>query len=221
MNMHTLTVDELVDQDNHAWEEVRNILKEGRNSHHIVSANSESATGDTLYRLQVSTKSYLGTVAYETGGIVFDYGWITLLGAGGSGIYGSLTSWNGLQEPESVPALEGMLMVAYDAAGGFFGLDTGKFGRSGHIYYFAPDALEWEDTELAYSGFLSWLAEGDLGLFYQTFRWNGWQKDMEQLQPGEVFAYYPPLWTQEGGGETSSKSPIDITKAWQAVVDKE
>ncbi len=95
MNMHTLTVDELVDQDNHAWEEVRNILKEGQNSHHIVSAKSESAPGDTLYRLQVSTKSYLGTVAYETGGIVFDYGWITLLGAGGSGIYGSLTSWNG------------------------------------------------------------------------------------------------------------------------------
>ncbi|MGN8227727.1 DUF2625 domain-containing protein [Paenibacillus polymyxa] len=219
--MHTLTVDELVDKDNHAWEEVTNILKEGRNSHHIVSSKSESAPGDTLYRLQVSTKSYLGTVAYETGGIVFDYGWITLLGAGGSGIFGSLTSWNGLQEPESVPALEGMLMVAYDAAGGFFGLDTGKFGRSGHIYYFAPDALEWESTELAYSSFLSWLAEGDLDLFYQTFRWNGWQKDMEQLQPGEVFAYYPPLWTQEGGGETSSKSPIDITKVWQAVVDKE
>ncbi len=221
MNMHTLTVDELVDKDNHAWEEVRNILKEGRNSHQIVSAESESATGDTLYRLQVSTKSYLGTVAYETGGIVFDYGWITLLGAGGSGIFGSLTSWNGLQEPESVPALEGMLMVAYDAAGGFFGLDIGKFGRSGHIYYFAPDALEWESTELAYSGFLSWLAEGDLGLFYQTFRWNGWQKDMEQLQQGEVFAYYPPLWTQEGGGETSSKSPIDITNAWQVALDKE
>ncbi|KAF6628681.1 DUF2625 domain-containing protein [Paenibacillus sp. EKM208P] len=219
--MHTLTVDELVDKDNHAWEEVTNILKEGRNSHHIVSSKSESAPGDTLYRLQVSTKSYLGTVAYETGGIVFDYGWITLLGAGGSGIFGSLTSWNGLQEPENVPALEGMLIVAYDAAGGFFGLDTGKFGRSGHIYYFAPDALEWESTELAYSGFFGWLAEGDLDLFYQTFRWNGWQKDMEQLQPGEVFAYYPPLWTQEGGGETSSKSPIDITKVWQAVVDKE
>ncbi|MEK5260969.1 MULTISPECIES: DUF2625 domain-containing protein [Paenibacillus] len=219
--MHTLTVDELMDQDNHAWEEVRNILQEGNNPYRIVPAESESVRGDSLYRLQVSTKSYLGTVAYETGGIIFDHGWITLLGAGGPEIYGSLASWNGLQEPASVAALGGMLIVAYDAAGGFFGLDTGKFGRSGHIHYFAPDALEWESTELAYSGFLSWLAEGDLGLFYQTFRWNGWQSDMEQLQPGEVFAYYPPLWTQEGGGETSHKSPIALTEAWQAVTDRE
>ncbi|EHS57155.1 DUF2625 domain-containing protein [Paenibacillus sp. Aloe-11] len=219
--MHILTVDELVDQDNHAWEEVRNILQEGNNPYRIVSAESESARRDALYRLQASTKSYLGTVAYETGGIMFDHGWITLLGVGGPGIYGSLASWNGLQEPASVSALGGMLIVAYDAAGGFFGLDTGKFGRSGHIYYIAPDALEWESTELAYSGFLSWLAEGDLGLFYQTFRWNGWQADMELLQPGEVFAYYPPLWTQEGGGETSHKSPINVTEAWQAVTDRE
>lgn len=103
--MHTLTVDELVDQDNHAWEEVRNILQEGNNPFRIVPAESESARGDSLYRLQVSTKSYLGTVAYETGGIIFDHGWITLLGAGGPEIYGSLASWNGLQEPASVPAL--------------------------------------------------------------------------------------------------------------------
>ncbi|MBE0337083.1 DUF2625 domain-containing protein [Paenibacillus sp. 23TSA30-6] len=219
--MHTLTVDELLDKENHAWEEVRNILKEGQNPYSIISAESESALGDTLYRLQVSTKSYLGTVAYETGGIVFDHGWITLLGAGGSGIYGSLTSWNGLQEPASVPALWGMLIVAYDAAGGFFGLNTGRFGNDGQIYYFAPDTLAWEPTEKAYSGFFRWLAEGDLELFYQTFRWKGWQDDVRKLQPGQVFAYYPSLWTKEGSGETSRKAPIAVAEAWEAARDEE
>lgn len=48
-----------------------------------------------------------------------------------------------------------------------------RFGQTGHVYYFAPDTLEWESTELAYSGFLNWLAEGDFGLFYQSFRWEG------------------------------------------------
>jgi len=37
----------------------------------------------------------------------------------------------------------------------FFALDTGRFGQTGHVYYFAPDTLEWESTELAYSGFLT------------------------------------------------------------------
>lgn len=217
--MHVLSVKELVDSENHAWMEVKDILNKGKNSYAIVAAEPEAAA-DTLYRLQVSTKSYLGTVAYETEGILFDHGWITLLGAGGTSIHGSLASWNGLRENTAVPALQGMLVVAYDAAGGFFALNTGKFGRDGHVYYYAPDTLEWESTELAYSGFLGWLAEGDLELFYQTFRWEGWQEEIRKLQPGQVFAYYPPLWSREGGGETSRKAPVAVEEAWRSAAER-
>lgn len=110
------------------------------------------------------------------------------------------------------------MIVAYDAAGGFFGMDMGKYGRTGHVYYFAPDTLEWESTELAYSGFINWLANGDLEQYYQTFRWKGWQNDMGRLQTGQVFAYYPPLWTEEGGGESSSKAPVAVEEAWKAAL---
>lgn len=216
--MNTLTVAELVDRENHAWEELKELLDSGQNTYVYVPAKQEAGE-DTLYRLQISTKSYLGVVAYETEGIVLDHGWITLLGAGGDSTYGSLTSWNGVSEQPWVDVLEGMMVVAYDAAGGFFGLDTGKYGRTGHIYYFAPDTLEWESTELTYSEFINWLADGDLGQFYQTFRWKGWQDDMAQLQTGQVFAYYPSLWTKEGGGESSSKSPISIMEAWKSALD--
>ncbi|GAS83299.1 DUF2625 family protein [Paenibacillus amylolyticus] len=216
--MNTLTIAELVDRENHAWEELKELLDSGENTYEYVPAKQE-AGGDTLYRLQISTKSYLGAVAYETEGIVVDQGWITLLGAGGDSTSGSLTSWNGVSEQPWVDVLEGMMVVAYDAAGGFFGLDTGKYGRTGQVYYFAPDTLEWESTELTYSGFINWLANGDLEQFYQTFRWKGWQEDMSQLQTGQVFAYYPPLWTQEGGGEISSKAPISIMEAWKSALD--
>ncbi|ASA26273.1 hypothetical protein B9T62_10575 [Paenibacillus donghaensis] len=37
-------------------------------------------------------------------------------------------------------------------------------------WYYAPDTLEWESAELAYSGFLGWLAEGALKLFYRHRR---------------------------------------------------
>ncbi|HBU83496.1 MAG TPA: DUF2625 domain-containing protein [Paenibacillus sp.] len=215
--MHKLTANELVDRENHAWEELKELLDHGQNKYTYVPAQREVGE-DALYRLQVSTKSYLGAVAYETTGIVLDDGWITLLGSGGDQTFGSLTSWNGVADKPCVPALEGMMVVAYDAAGGFFGMDTGKYGCTGHVYYFAPDTLEWESTELAYSGFINWLANGDLEQYYQTFRWKGWQNDMVQLQIGQVFAYYPPLWTEEGSGESSSKAPVAVEEAWKAAL---
>ncbi|BFH63375.1 DUF2625 family protein [Paenibacillus azoreducens] len=217
--MHVRPIEELVDTENDSWMEFKEMLEKGKNSYTLVP-NEENAGEGTLYRLQVSTKSYLGSVAYRTGGVVFDHGWVTLLGAGGAGIYGSLTSWNGLQENAEVSPLEGMLVVAYDAAGGFFAMDTGRFGCMGYIYYYAPDTLEWESTELAYSDFIAWLADGDLGLFYQTFRWEDWQEKVRQLEAGQVFAYYPPLWSEEGSGESSSKTPIPIKEAWLAAMER-
>ena len=116
--MQTLSADELLDRDNRAWEELKELLDNGQNTYEYVSARPEDGA-DTLYRLQVSTKSYLGAVAYETEGMVFDHGWITLLGAGGESVFGSLTSWNGVSDKPCVQALEGMMVVAYDVAGGF------------------------------------------------------------------------------------------------------
>lgn len=216
--MNTLSVEALVDKENHAWTELRELLSGGKNQYRVIPP-ADGAPEETLYLLQVSTRSYLGTIAYETGGIVFDYGWLTLLGAGGEGVYGSLAEWNGLRSDDGTPPVSGLLVVAYDAAGGFFALDTGRFGRTGHIYYYAPDTLEWESTELAYSGFIGWLAEGDLDQFYATFRWEGWRNELSELSAGQVFSYYPPLWTAEGGGESSTKTPISVADAWKAVCD--
>lgn len=216
--MNRLAAEELIDRENHAWGELKELLDQGKNTYTYAPAQPEIGE-DALYQLQVSTRSYLGAVAYETQGIVVDHGWITLLGAGGDSVYGSLTRWNGLSTDPCVQALQGMMVAAYDAAGGFFALDTGKFGGTGQIYYFAPDALEWEATELSYSEFMTWLAEGDIELFYETFRWKGWQEDMAQLDKGQVFAYYPPLWTKEGGGEKSRKAPVPIAEAWRTVLE--
>lgn len=216
--MNNMSSDELIDRENHAWPELKALMDQGKNTYTYVPAKPEMGK-NTLHQLQVSTRSYLGAVAYETEGMVVDHGWITLLGAGGESVYGSLASWNGLNAEPVVEALSGMMVVAYDVAGGFFALDTGKFDGSGQIYYFAPDALEWESTELSYSEFMTWLAEGDLQLFYETFRWKGWQEDMAQLDNGQVFAYFPPLWTKEGSGKKSSKAPVHIAEAWKAALE--
>ncbi|AZS15900.1 DUF2625 family protein [Paenibacillus lutimineralis] len=218
LNESKKPIEELIDAENDSWVELSEMLKDSANTYRIIPAELDTAK-ETLYALQVSTRSYLGSVAYRTGGILFDEGWITLLGAGRAEICGSLTSWNGLHKNDlEFAPLEGMLVVAYDAAGGFFALDTGRYEGTGLIYYFAPDTLEWESTELAYSGFMAWLADGDLEQFYQTFRWKGWQEQVRQLESDQVLSYYPPLWSEEGDGQNSSKSPISVKEAWLAAV---
>lgn len=217
--MNTRSLEELIDREHHAWDEIIQLFADGTNTYAILPAEREAGEF-TLSRLQVSTRSYLGAVAYEAGGIVIDHGWITLLGAGAPQVYGNLLSWNGVHDQPAVTEIPGLMTVAYDAAGGFFALDTGRFESSGHVYYFAPDALEWESTELAYSGFVSWLATGDLQQFYETFRWNGWQQETAQLAADCVFSYYPPLWTKEGGGDSSYKAPISIQEAWGIALEQ-
>ncbi len=217
--MELLSAEQLIDKENHAWDELMQLFTGGNHTYIILPVDREHSKR-TLEQLQVSTRSYLGAIAYETGGILVDHGWIKVLGSGASGIYGSLGSWNGLDEERSVPEVPGMLTVAYDAAGGFFALDGGKFGQTGHIYYFAPDTLEWESTELAYSGFIQWLINGDLQQFYETFRWEGWQQESSQLGAERVFSYYPPLWTKEGSGTASYKSPVPVQEAWDFVLEQ-
>lgn len=243
--MDIRSIEQLIDHEHHAWEELLALFRNGSNAYEVLPADPGAAKS-TLMGLQVSTRSYLGVVAYETGGILIDEGWIRLLGSGANGIFGSLISWNGLcssNDPDdskvlrgetpdddegdtrtpipstNIPVLSGMMVVAYDAAGGFFAFNTGRFGSDGHIYYWAPDCLEWESTELTYSEFITWLAEGDLSLFYKTFRWDGWAEDTKHLQPEQIHSYDPPLWSQEGGGGTSSISPAPVLEAWKAAID--
>lgn len=48
--MNTLTIAELVDRENHAWEELKELLDSGQNTYVYVPAKQEVGE-DTLYRL--------------------------------------------------------------------------------------------------------------------------------------------------------------------------
>lgn len=227
MEIHTKSIEQLVvNQHDDAWEECRAIIINGSNRLTLLDVPT-SIGEQTLLKIQVTTRSYLGVIAYQTGGILVDCGWIKLLGSPHDDIFGDLASWNGLdtnqqsplQKKIQLPILEGIFVIAYDVSGGFFALNGGKFGPSKTVFYFAPDCLEWEDTELTYSEFIQWLVDGDLALFYETCRFDGWQERVQQLQPDEVLSYYPPLWTKEGSGAKSDKKSISIEEAWKNVID--
>lgn len=212
------SIEQLVDINEHAWQEIQDVLNQGETPYTILPKKDLQAQ-TTLLQMQITTKSYLGCIAYETGGILFDQGWIKLLGSGNEHIYGDLLSWNGQSQPESESSiitqpLAKALVVAYDVVGGFFALNGGGLGEQPSVYYFAPDTLEWEDTELSYSEFVIWLSSGRLSQFYETMRWNGWQDDISALSPDRAIHFYPPLWTQEGSTDQSSKKAVPVAEFW-------
>ncbi|NLT30361.1 MAG: DUF2625 family protein [Propionibacterium sp.] len=71
----------------------------------------------TLWRLQVTARSFLGAMALQTGGIVADHGWFRLYG-GGSRDLPDLATVNGLGDPATTSTSPGAMLIGHDAVGG-------------------------------------------------------------------------------------------------------
>ncbi len=100
-----------------------------------------------LLGLQITTRSMLGAIAYETGGMLIDNGWLRILGSGHARLARNILDWNQQRS-------EGHMLVADDAAGGFFSINGGGLGDDiGSMYYWAPDTLIWEPMEIGYTDF--------------------------------------------------------------------
>lgn len=163
---------------------------------------------EVLVPLQVTTRSTLGAIAYETGGLLVDGGWLRILGAGHPRLTRTLTLRSDL------------LLVADDAAGGFFALNGGALGEDvGSLYYWPPDDLDWERMEIGYSSFVQWSLTERLGMFYADLRWTGWREDVRALSADRCYSFHPWLWTEQGGVETSHRGDVPVQEAFDVKVD--
>ena len=165
-----------------------------------------------LHGLQVSTRSTLGAITYETGGILIDGGWLRMLGSGHPKLTRSLPVWN-------QGRAEGFLLVADDAVGGFFAINGGALGSDpGTIYYLAPDTLDWESLEVGHTAFTQWAFTGRLHDFYSGMRWDGWESDVPGLHGDRCFNFYPFLFTKEGSTRTSSRKAVPVAEQYASTV---
>jgi Protein of unknown function DUF2625 len=201
--------------DDPAWPLVRSWLGEATNDVVVLPGNRGRGE-DALYRLQVTTRSPLGAVALETGGILVDHGWLRMLGCGGGAMRASLTTWNAVGGSPEIEPMQGALVVAYDAIGGFFALNGGAFaGEPGHVFYLPPDTLAWETLERGYSEFLQWVLHARLDDFYAGLRWAGWQDELAGASPDDGFSLYPPPFTKEGRPVAgSSRKLVPMPELW-------
>jgi hypothetical protein len=160
----------------------------------ILPRDTETARS-CLEQLQVTTRSVLGALAHETGGLLVDHAWLRVFGCGHARLPRSLGQWN---EALGVPFAD-YLLVADDVVGGAFAINGGALGpATGNVFYFAPDSLHWEDLEMGHGDFVHWCCDGDLDGFYESMRWPGWEAESEKVGGDQALHLYPPPWTTEG-----------------------
>ena len=196
--MHTL--DELINTDDPGWSVIQKWLGQATNKVEVLPCDRKTAD-EALLNAQLNTRSLMGAIVYETGGILIDNGWIRILGAGCERMKRSLPRWNKGKTFSEYGEIPPYMLIADDAAGGLFAINGGFLGKDlGQIYYFAPDTLEWEPLDINYSDFLMFCFGSDLNRFYANLRWKDWEKDLETLDPDYGYIFHPYLWTEQGKG---------------------
>lgn len=205
-------LEELINKEEPGIALIRSWLSESAVSYELLPPSKGS--GDCLHQLQITTRSPMGALVYNTGGLLVDCGWLRFLGSGHPTMTRTLLNWN------SVKGKEAFTLVADDVLGGFFAVNGGALGDDpGGVYYLPYDGLNWEALEIGFSHFLSWSLTGALDDFYGPDRWNGWQEDVAPLSGDECFSFYPFLWTEEGTVAGSRRTIVPAKEAYELKMD--
>ena len=205
-------LDELINKDEPGWDLVKEWLVGAKNHYEILPKEISRAEVE-LVNAQVTTRSPMGAIVYETGGILIDHGWVRVLGSGSSRLDRGLMEWN---KGKSL----GFLLVADDVIGGYFAINGGAFGSEpGNIYYLAPDTLEWENLDFSYSDFLNWLLHGNIRKFYEPFKWQNWLEDTRKINGNQVFQFFPFLWTKYDCIEDLNRKAISVEENYALTLE--
>lgn len=205
------SLEDLIDSRDPALPLIEKMLGAATLSYQLLPPSTES--GRVLSSLQITTRSTLGAIAYETGGLLIDHGWLRVLGSGHPQLPRNLVDWNNGRS-------DAYLLVADDAAGGFFSINGGGLGDDvGAMYYWEPDTLRWEQLDIGYTDFLGWALSDRLATFYDGLRWDAWRSDLQELRADQCFSFFPFLWTREGSINESSRTLIDVGEQFEINVE--
>jgi hypothetical protein len=205
---------ELVEKKEPGIVPVREWIRAAKN--HVEELPVARATGErALYALQVTSRSPMGALALETGGLLVDHGWIRVLGGGCARLPRGIHQWNGVEAGKPSQRLPGTILVGDDVLGGFFALNGGGLpGPRGHVFYYAPDSLTWEDVAPSYSDWLVLMMNGDLEKFYEGSRWPGWRREVDSLPGDRGISVFPFLSAAGENIAKRSRRPVPLQELW-------
>ncbi len=205
------------EDNNELWSEIEGMFRTSKTSVNISKGVEPSAT-EICGALKISSKSALGAIVMNTSGVTFD-DWIRLYGCDTAERNG-ISKINLMSKDGNLNRISQMLIVATDVVGGMFAINAGKFGEGvGHVWYFAPDTLDWEDLGLKYPEFLAWLSKGNVEEFYQSMKWEGWRDCSKNAGFNEGILVYPFLWSEESDVESASKSIVPFEELFNLNVE--
>lgn len=223
-------LDELIDVDDPAWPELREILAAATEPPAVLPGDDTEARR-CLLQMQVTARSTLGGLTLNTGGLILDGGWLRVFGGGtgpaGDGLpsIGQVNGFPAAFDPAWHPATG--LVVGHDVLGGVFALNGhdpaghGRPGAPGQMSYFAPDTLEWEAMDIGHSGWISWMLSGGLHPFYEQLRWPGWRDEAAGLSYAQGISVYPFLWSKEARADlaATSRRPVPMRQVLGVAAD--
>jgi uncharacterized protein DUF2625 len=210
--MNTRSLEELINTDEPGIDFLRQLINEAPVECEVLPPGPERE--NALLYLQVTTRSPLGALAYDTGGILVDNGWLRWLGSGHEKFPRTINGWNSTRTDGA------FYLVGDDAAGGFFAINGGALGNDlGSMYYWSPDDVEWEPLHASLTDLMAAFFTDYLNEFYKALRWSTWREDVQNLSTDRCFFFFPFLWTKEGSVEGSRRSTVPVSEAWSWKVD--
>lgn len=209
-------LESLINKQEPAWPELKAMISSANNKVEVLPKTAKQA--DTaLFKAQVTTRSPMGAIIYETGGLLIDGGWIRVLGSGSDKLNRQLMDWN--KGKTYTKDFEGIsyLLIADDVLGGFYAINAGGLDslNIGKVFYFAPDNLLWENTGNTYTEFLCFCFNGNLKAYYKGMYWNGWEADLKKINGNQAMSFYPFLCTKEAADINKvSKKVVPVEEVW-------
>ena len=189
--------------------ELEELLLNGKNNVEIIPADAECAKINADY-YQADNPTNFGLLISQSGGVTAN-GVVRLLGSNRDPDFRDICLFNVKH------GSAGVVFLGDDIFGGIFAVNTGLFSDNlGSIMYFAPDTLEWEDTELRLSGLFAWLKDGDMAGFYGQFS----EEEYNALRArnvgfNKVLSFYPPQWSAEFSNGERDVREIDINEHYR------
>lgn len=210
-----ISLDALINKTDPAWPLVKKWIDSAKNKVEVLPVDSLKAK-ETLHKAQVSTYATLGSVIYNTGGIMVDNGWIRILGSGSGRLNRDVAGWNKGKTIKEYGDKIPYLLIADDAVGGFFAINYGGLGKDiKNVYYLEPNSLTWQPLGAGYGEFLVFCFDSDLSKFYKGLRWNSWNQFIGNLDGTKTYSFRPYLWEEGTDIDKATRKLVGIEEMYR------
>ncbi len=186
------------------WHTISNLFSKSNNNINIEKLDEEFSV---IEESKINPESVLGEIVRHVSSLSIN-SYLRVLG--GNRNKSNIFSFN-LEIKKIYPGNK--IIVANDIWGGLFAINNGDFEDDlRHIWYYAPDELQWINLEIDYSEFITWICSERINLFYEHLMWNDMNDFIFNIGENKAVLIYPFLWSKECNINSAEKKIVALTE---------